>query len=198
MTTHLRLPVVFAFALYVAACGEDSTSPASKPIVDQEFAPGNPNAFFGVGVVGAWAQTFTVGVTGMLHSIDLILVGGVGDDVIRIDIRGTTSGNPNLDDGTVLGSVLVAAPTLPMGPSIPPFVPIDFTSQQIPVIAGQTLAIVLIRVVGSGTSDVFWVGENGAEEYPGGTALQRNGGSGAGWTALPGNDLYFRTKVLAP
>ncbi len=196
--THLRLPKLWALAFSFAACGEDDTSsPAPTPTVDQEFAPGAANALVGIGTVGAWAQTFTVGTGGTLHSVDLILAAQGADDVVRIDIRGTTGGSPNLDDGAVLGSVLVTAPSLPTVPSTA-FVTIDFSDREIPLIAGQVLSIVLIRVVGTGNADVLWIYENqAAEEYAGGTALQRNGGSGTGWTAFA-SDFYFRTNVLAP
>jgi hypothetical protein len=138
-----------------------------------------------------------VGKTGTLTSVDLILAEQGLDDLIRVDIRGTTGGNPNLDDGAVVASRVVAASSLP-GFSSKSFVTIDLSNQAIPCVAGQVMAIVLIRLVGSGSSDVLWITENTAgEDYAGGTALQRNGGSGTAWTSLP-NDFYFRTRVLSP
>lgn len=75
------------------------------------------------------------------------------------------------------------------------FVAIDFRSDDIAVTVGQTLAIVLRRVAGSGGNDVLMLAEQGtAEDYPGGTGCQRIGGSGTGWTAHTG-DFYFRTRV---
>ena len=52
----------------------------------------------------------------------------------------------------------------------------------------------LMRVVGTGGSDVLWVTENQTEDHLPGNGVQRNGGSGATWTPLV-SDFYFRTHV---
>lgn len=190
-----RLALVLILALSVACGSDEPTAPAVRtPTLDQVFEPGAADAVAGFATVGAWAQTFTVGLTGTLASVDLILSSGpTADDVIRVDIRGTTAGNPNLDDGAVLGSRLVSGLGLPVNNSSA-FVSIDFSAQNIPVIAGQKLAIVLMRVVGTGGSDVLWITENQPEDYPGGNGAQRNGGSGVAWAPLA-SDYYFRTHV---
>jgi hypothetical protein len=189
------LALVLILALSVACGSDETTAPAVRtPTLDQVFEPGAANAIVGFATVGAWAQTFTVGLTGTLSSVDLILSSGpTADDVIRVDIRGTTAGNPNLDDGAVLGSRLVSGLGLPENNSSA-FVRVDFSAQNIPVIAGQRLAIVLMRVVGTGGSDVLWITENQPEDYLGGNGVQRNGGTGAAWTPLV-SDFYFRTHV---
>ena len=192
---HTRLAMVLMLALSVSCGSVDSTAPAlPTPTLDQRFEPGAANTAGGFENMGARAQTFTVGLTGTLTSVDLILSSGpTADDVLRVDIRGTTGGNPNLDDGAVLGSRLVSGLGLPVN-NTSEFVSIDFSSLNIQVIAGQQLAIVIMRVVGSGGSDVLWVGENQLEDYPAGHDVQRNGGSGTTWTSLT-NDFYFRTYV---
>jgi hypothetical protein len=194
--TLLRFLPACALALAFSGCGDDTpTGPLVAPVVDQAFEPGAATALVGIGNVGAYTQTFTAAQTGTLTSIDLILSAQGTDDTIRVDIRGTTAGFPNLDDGVVLGSRLVAAADLPSVPERK-FVTIDFIHQGIPCSAGQRLAIVVIRVAGSGPADVLWITENQAgEEYAAGTAMQRNGGNGTGWTPFA-SDFYFRTHVL--
>src|SRR5262245_22506753 len=190
-----RLLLACALSLAVCGCGDSPTGPTTGAVVDQAFEPGAANALVGVGNVGAYAQTFAVGRTGTLTSIDLILMAQGADDTIRVDIRGTSATFPSLDDSVVLGSRLVAAADLP--PVNQGFVTINFV-QGIPCTPGQRLAIVLIRVAGSGNADVLWITENQTvEEYAGGTALQRNGGNGTGWTNI-GSDFYFRTRVVVP
>jgi hypothetical protein len=195
----LRLVFAGAVLLGLSGCEDEPTAvtPGLTTTVDQAFEPGAANALVGIGQVGAYAQTFTVGKTGTLEAVDLLLVSQGGNDLIRVDIRGAANGNPHLDDGVVLGSRLVTAASLPMIPS-QTFVTIDFAGQDIPCVAGQTLAIVLIRAVGSGGSSVLWITENEpVEDYAAGTSLQRNGGSGTAWMPFA-SDFYFRTRVFAP
>jgi len=195
-----KLPRVAAVAVALAltACGDDNpTSQGPAPVIDQAFEPGTPTSVVTVGSVGAYAQTFTAGITGTLTSVDLLLSTQGGDDTIRVDVRGTSGGNPNLDDAVVLGSRLIAATSLPAYPSTA-FVAVNLASQAILVDSGQVLAIVLIRVAGTGPPDVVMRSESSlAEEYPNGTAMQRNGGSGTAWMSLT-YDNFFRTRVLVP
>jgi hypothetical protein len=191
----LRPLLLLVLPLALSACESDKSTGPTPPVpaVDQAFEPGTPNAIVGVGNTGAWGQTFTVGATGTLSSIDLILASQGPEDVIRVDVRGA-NGTPHADDGVLLGSRLIAASSLPAVPS-QAFVTIDFASQSIPCVAGQTLAVVLIRVSGSGNADVLWITENqSGEDYAGGSGMQRVGGSGTSWAAITG-DFYFRTRV---
>lgn len=168
---------------------------APQPIVDQSFEPGSSNALSGFSNSDSWAQTFTVGVTGTLDSVDLFLESQGALDVVRFDVRGTVGGNPDLDDGLVLGSVLVAATDIPLAPGAG-FVTLDFSDQAIPVVAGQVLAIVGIKASGGAPTDVLIIAENNGG-YADGAAFQRHGGSGVPWSALI-SDFYIRTRVLPP
>jgi len=199
--TNRQLVLASVLALGLSACGggNDSSTPPPGPTVDQVHEPGTVG--FNVFVNSALAQTFTVGMTGTLDSVDLLLQtqSSASDHMIRIDIRGTTGGSPNLDDGAVLGSRLVTATSLPVSPS-QAFVTIDFRGEGIPVIAGQTLAIVLMYVSGNSVAGVVWLGEPASvEEYVGGAPFFRLGGSGTAWNVSnPDSDQYFRTRVLTP
>ena len=78
------------------------------------------------------------------------------------------------------------------------FTTLDFRAQGIPVVAGQVLAVVAVKVSGTGGAgaDVLFVAEN-AGGYAGGSAFQRNGLSGTPFFDF-GSDFYLRTRVVPP
>lgn len=175
--------------------GGGGGDPAPQPVLDQSFTPGDFSTSAGVSYATAWAQTVVPAVSGTLDSVDLLLVAQGPDDVIRVDVRGV-SGSPLSDDGSVLGSVIVAAADLPFVDNLV-LSTFDFRSQGIPVVAGQTLAIVVTKLSGTpnpGDADVLLVGELANGYVPGG-AFQRNGGSGVPFAGIVG-DFYFAFRVV--
>ena len=96
----------------------------------------------GPAVSSPTAQTFTVGVDGILSRIDLQLVNSPGtDEFIQFDLRSTTSGIPSLS----LFSTTINPTTIPQvnfGDPIP-VTTIDVSSLNLSVTSGDVLAISL-------------------------------------------------------
>jgi len=171
-----------------------SFSAHSAPLVlDQSVTPPNPPCCaFGVNASFPLdsAQTFTVGVGGLLSRVD-VFVQGVG---FNWDVRPVTATQePLADNSAALAHGSFIAPSI--GFDQYSFVMLDFSSTPIPVVAGEKLAIVLSASAqggGWGASDAGYVG---------GDAWQRSGSfnNGFAWTLQqPGNDLGFRTFVAVP
>lgn len=117
------------------------------------------------------AQTFTVGVTGTLSRtrLDMMQNDLQPGSELTLDVRPTDAetGAPLADGGSGLGSIVVDATLLPGEPGGWDF---DFSSQAIPVVAGQRLAIVARSNVphGEGGIRTVWVGVEAT--YAGGEA----------------------------
>ena len=121
-----------ALCVLVICCG--AMVPArAMPILDQEFAPDDFNLSSGIGGSTDKAQTFTVGVEGILASFEFY-VKGSGD--LTYEIRATTGGVPTPVTTSPLTSGTVAMP------STWSFASVDVSSAGIPVSPGDVLAIV--------------------------------------------------------
>jgi MYXO-CTERM domain-containing protein len=147
-------------------------------VLDQEnVVPGVPPAPSVISVqLGSgpeFAQTFTVGVGGVLAQIDLQLA-RFGSIPLVLDIRGTSAaGVPN---GTVLTSVSIdpntVVPWLPTPDWTLPFTSIVLGAAEISVLAGEVLAISLSQQV---TLDDFYLWHVTGDLYSGGSTYGRNG-----------------------
>jgi hypothetical protein len=148
--------------LFVALSG---TVARSEPILDQSFVPvpANPTPFLGIDLDTSGAQTFTVGITGILTEVDVFIQrnGPILSD-LHLDVRPTINGVPTGNDLAALGSV-----TLPMAAlgTTAAFVDFDFSSLGIHISQGDVLAIVL-------SGDAQWFGNFG-DLYPGGASFFR-------------------------
>lgn len=132
------------------------------------------------------AQTFTVGLSGLLAQVDVPIAGaGPGDVTIRI--LGTNSlGEPN--DADVLGSATILSSVL--NPSEHEWVSVDLRPAGIRVEEGKVLAIEL-----SSPDTVFWRVGSG---YADGIFFLNNGESWRSGATFPGSgdlDMAFRTYV---
>jgi hypothetical protein len=175
-------------------------------ILDQSFDPGTPSAFAAVfgptsgfgAIFQDVAQTFTVGVSGQLTQIDILMTtrGTPPGDLI-LDVRSTTAGVPNEDDGSVLGSIVVPAATLPPAS----FVSFDLSGAGIQLAAGDVVAFVL-RSRDSTLGDDYWIGGGDPGGYAAGDAFLRQNGSPGTWQPWDGStnviDLGFKTYMLVP
>jgi hypothetical protein len=88
-------------------------SPRAYAIVDQEYVPAFANgvAVVGHGNISDWAQTFTVGISGILTGVDLwVDRQGTVVEPLFIDIRITQNGVPTDADA---GANILASATLP-------------------------------------------------------------------------------------
>jgi hypothetical protein len=182
-------------------------SSQADPILDQEYDPGAISAAAGIfgptppnfsGIYQDVAQTFTVGLTGQLTSVEFLLssIGTPPGDLI-LDIRGTTGGVPNENDASVLGSSVLTATVLG---SPAAFVSFDLTASNIQVTTGQVLAIVL-RSRDSTLGDDYRANGDEGGTYAGGAGYLRSQGTGVwdAWeTGVGPIDFGFKTYTLIP
>src|SRR5262249_2992028 len=180
-----------AVAMLVAALYPASLQGASA-VLDQSVVPTNPPCCaFGVNSSFPLdsAQTFTVGVTGLLSRVDVFTNLESGPGPFHWDVRPVSASGAPLDSN----ALALASGSFNMPSNGSSFVALDLSANPVAVSAGQKLAIVLSTPNGSfgwGLSDAG---------YAGGDAWQRSGtfNNGFAWITnlQPGNDLGFRTFV---
>jgi hypothetical protein len=173
------------------------------PVLDQSFEPQNPLLLLGTASEGNSAQTFTVGITGVLSQVDVLIEQNGPFPELRLDVRPTVDGLPIEDDNAALASVTVPLAAIPFPRA---FLSFDVSSFGIHVSQGELLAIVLTGnarwygvAPGIGTPAVEGLAPVADDPYPGGAAYFR-GPPGAPTFSLPGGgrlvaDLGFRTFV---
>jgi hypothetical protein len=174
------------------------------PVLDQSFQPQNPLLLLGTASEGNSAQTFTVGITGILSQVDVLVEQNGPFPELRLDVRPTVQGLPMEDDNAALASVTVPLAAIPFPRA---FLSFDVSSFGIHVSEGELLAIVLTGnarwygvAPGIGTPIVVEALAPLADDpYPRGAAYFR-GPPGAPTFGLPGGgslvaDLGFRTFV---
>ncbi|WP_435021877.1 PEP-CTERM sorting domain-containing protein [Tundrisphaera sp. TA3] len=191
MNSRRILPAALFLALAASAPGKaDFVLDQSNVITSRTFD---------IAVVSTQsvAQTFTVGVQGILARVDLQIAqsqGTTGD--LLFSIRTTAGGAPNPDEVQSLFQVTIPLSSVPFDNSgIDPFTSIDISSAGIAVTPGQVLALSLSRT-GPGTPPwVLW--QTSAGSYSGGNIYTRSGTAGA-WGIPPELatlDTGFRTYV---
>lgn len=211
-----RLPHVLASLFLVPcliACGGSSSSepaevpmdqtppPAPQPVVmlDQEFDPGGTTSLSS-GVSGSInkAQTFTVGLTGTLTRVE-VLINNDGVDLAQqpdllFDIRPAPGGVPSDDDGSALFQVSIPRDELE-SMATPAFYAVELGALGFAVTAGDSLALVFRGADGNNIAVLF--GEN-TNPYPDGEHFFRNPGAGiTSWRATDvRHDIGFRTFVI--
>lgn len=179
----------------------DRTHPTA--VLDQSFIPSPAAAYQGNIVYRPLdpdyvdqAQTFTVGMTGQLTSVEVLIEGFNQTADLLVDIRPTINGIPVSDDSAILGEVAIPGSDIPGFPHT--FNSADFSSQNIQVTVGSELAIVLKIDRSSPGGDYGWRGETG-DLYPSGVAYTRT--STVDWFAPLSDDLTvdygFKTFVRA-
>ena len=159
-------------------------SALAVPIIDQSNIAAAGNPFAAVFAGQQVGQTFTVGITGQLTSVD-----------VYIDLRGTPAANLTLDilassGGLPTGSALTSTSLAPG--SISGLTSFNFPD--ISVSSGTVLAIVLSTT--STLANDYLARTTTGNVYANGQA-STNGGGGFSTTTVEGADLIFRTWVDA-
>jgi hypothetical protein len=146
------------------------------------------------------AQTFTVGLSGVLSSIHVKVQRNYGYDLV-VDVRNTIGGVPTEANGDVLAATTISASSLPLG--TPTWVEFDTASARINVAVGDVVAIVLRVPDCAQPASYFWLC-GGSDPYPGGQRWGRSptwagGVLGETWNgtyaAFATTDMDFRTFV---
>jgi hypothetical protein len=184
------------------ACAQNVQAP-SPPVVDQSFNAleasrgtlwENTGAGIGLGIHSAAAQTFTVGRTGILTSVEVQIFRGTNSSQnITFEIRRTVNLFPSEK-----GSDLLAKKTIPLQNvpyARPAFVPVDLKDLCLNVHQGEVLAIVLKNKDVQGGCG--WQTAPG-DHYSGGKRFAKSR-QAKDWisqeTGLTGQDLGFITYV---
>ena len=181
--------VLLVFSMHYA------TTASAAPILDQSFAASDPN--FGAAAIQTQylAQTFTVGVDGLLSSVEVAAYATPGEtDPVTLSIFATSGGLPT---GAALYSTVFSPTILPSAALVfdaaTVFTAFDVASAGISVNVGDVLALSLSSS-GGGIPWTLWRMQNeSATTYAGGAA-SRSTDQGATW-AFSGHDAAFRTFV---
>ena len=184
-------------ALACAAFLASGSSALAAPVLDQEYNPFlNINANIGQHSNGFFqdrAQTFTVGITGILSRIEMRVFRNnpASTGPLLIDVRTVSGGVPfEPDTGAgILESHIVAGPSVSSDPT--GFVGIDLSG--IAVAAGDVLAIA-VRTSDPLDFSFIWGGTN-VDLYAGGAQYNRAVGAATWGQNDAIKDLNFRTFV---
>jgi len=190
-----RMIICLSLVVSLVSCGGSSSTPASTPVevLDQDsgvtaggISPVFDNA--------DRAQTFTVGESGLLSKIDLMVWEPLpaGADLI-IDVRQTTGGVPNESDAindVLLTFSVSAGVLLTMKGEHMTF---EVSQHGVQVTAGQVLAIVL-RSPGGASTGYSWGTDTQDPYLPGARHSRLHNGANV-WVDSGGHDSGFRTYV---
>jgi len=169
----------------------------AAPTIDQAFETGTT---FGTLGEPDNAQTFTVGMGGILSAIHVKVQRNYGNDLV-VDVRNTVGGTPTEADGGALAVATVAASSLSL--RTPTWVEVDVASAGIAVSPGDILAIVLRVPDSASPASYYWLC-GGSDPYPGGHRWGRSttwfgGVLGGTWNGsyaqFATTDMDFRTFV---
>jgi hypothetical protein len=176
---------LIALAFVFASAG----NAVSQVILDQHLEPAAGNLSSGIDSGFSKAQTFTVGVTGVLARIEVLLALGNGPGDLLVDVRPTSGAVPVESAALALASARLPFSTVP--PAFG-FVSVDLSSFAAPVTTGEVLAIVL-RAENASFS---WLGDAGSNSYPAGAHyFEVPGFSSWAPTVIGNDDMGFRTFV---
>jgi hypothetical protein len=169
-------------ALALLVCGVNHAG--AVPVLDQSFEPPILDLILGIAEDDTGAQTFTVGIAGVLTQVD-VLVERNGFADVHFDLRPTIGGVPIEDGAMALASVTLPASAVPFPAA---FLSFDVSSFGISVVQGDVLAIAL-----GGNSR--WSATRD-DLYPGGAAFFRSSPDLPTFGSPSGiRDLGFRTFV---
>jgi len=211
LNSRVAVWLVLSASLSVA-CGSASSTvaptPPAVPIIDQTYEPRSVSDIGFTSTGGSAVQTFTVGVTGKLAAVDLVVNGGVGGVIapdpcaqgVTLDVQIVSTAVDGSPSSQVLATGRLPSNMLPPR-SVSAQRPINFMrvdlSPLLDVAAGNVLAF-------TATFSGFRCGEilgggNGAtpSTYAGGALFYQFDQNGrSSWFAVPYLDYYFRTYVL--
>jgi len=185
MTLRRRLACVLTlmFALLAAASGDAASNK------DQAFEPATPDTIPTIFREYRWAQTFTVGVTGTLTRVDVLVAQmfRVQPQDLDIAIFDTVAGAPNLPLTAPFHVPAASVPIVAHPSSFDAYAYLSATFA-LPVTNGDVLAIVVST---GSSSEYYWAGVYGGG-YPRGRLYQTTTTT---WSQSGTEDQAFRTFV---
>ena len=165
--------------------------PSGSAVLDQTFSF-VPNLYSGLAFPNELAQTLTVGLDGLLSSVE-VLVGNHSATTANlvVDIVATVGGLPSDNAADVLASVVIPNSALPAIGAPAQYVPVDLSSFAIPAVSGSVLAISL--TLDEPNQFAQWGGRS-SDIYAGGEVAYRADGNDA-WSTQSDWDLGFKSYV---
>jgi hypothetical protein len=176
--------------------------------VDQQLIQQGAASLAGVSNGIDYAQTFTVGTSGLLDRIEAQVEKGSGARAptapLIVEIRRTLAGVPDPSAGGVLASFTVPAAQVPGSAFQPPYLGVDLGAAAVPVASGDVLAVSLRSPSAEGRS-YGWIMDE-SNRYKRGDLYIRSPDTAGQFIRLsdanPGNppflDAGFRTFVTVP
>ncbi|OPY16741.1 MAG: PEP-CTERM motif protein [Syntrophus sp. PtaB.Bin138] len=189
-----RLMVFMLYLLSLSMCLGVPQIVQSAPILDQEYQPESGYAFMYAELVEDMvrAQTFTVGLKGLLSGFEVYLSAPDSGGALTFKVYPTIAGVPDLGSAS-LAEATINISDLPDYPNDPIFYSGDLSGSGLMVSPGDVYALVV-----RGSGQATWRGES---DDGGGFVLPHYAGGaayGPTWTepfGLLGGDLGFRTYV---
>jgi hypothetical protein len=185
---------MLSLATAVALAAGTSKSAEAALILDQSHGtlpPPNAGGFINNGGIDI-AQTFTVGITGILGRVEVAVTRlATTTGPLSVEIRPVIGGFPNPLNAPILADGLVFPADVPNGPTFG-FVGVDLLSDNLVVTPGDVLAIVLRSDTAAG--GYAW-GYTAGDPYAGGHAFFRAHNPGTDPFLPGGGDQFFRTFV---
>jgi hypothetical protein len=198
MNRTLVLQSLLRAALVAMIHGASIHSFGRAGTLDQAFFVDPPSAANTVSNTQDLAQTFTVGITGLLDRID-VQVGRDADPTgpLVVQLRKTLpSGFPGDTPADLLAEVTLDESSIPTVTFATTFTQVDLGGQSFPVIAGEVYAIALrSTTTGNSGRRYLWASDS-PDQYAGGRAYVR--GILTGGVYQTGNPVErgFRTYVV--
>jgi hypothetical protein len=196
-------PIVFLLVGSVAYCQTEYVDQihAVQPVNGQA-------AFVSTAADFDLAQTFTVGIAGVLSKVEVgILNYNVFDGTLTLDVSRVVSGQPDFSVGGVLASMTLPFDQIPMFYNVDVYNP-SFTlslstiSSEIHVTPGEQLAIIMRTNHDSSPNfyeSYIWWTNNFDPPYSGGNIFTRRNSDGQiRMFQAPFIDTHFRTFVVVP
>lgn len=163
----------------------------AAPVLDQSFDASGGSFLSGITSSQELAQTFTVGLTGLLTSVDVQIRNFGASLPLLLDIRSTSGGAPVEPNAPVLASASLPPASIP---GTVGFVSFGFTP--FAVTAGDVLAIALRASPGQGGFAYGWQGDAAGGYGPGQRYLRTPGTvTWFGGGSLSDQDFGFKTFV---
>jgi hypothetical protein len=185
-----------AFCLTALFCAAGA---AATDQLDQSVPIPSPSGGSGLNHSFEYAQTFTVGRTGFLTRVVLGVeqFDGVTQNLL-VDVRAVDQlKNPLEANSPVLAFASISPSAVPISGSVSPAVNVDLSAADLPVTAGEVLAIALRSNETNGYYDWFG-GPQGQDIYAGGSGYMRNQYTNGLWSTHIGSaaqDYSFKTYV---
>lgn len=195
----LVLAGLVASSLFLSGCGcggdqglsgsqSSSANALGGPTQDVSVV-GPANGALAASATEEVATVVTLGRTGMLTRVDLLLSQGPTAGPLAVEVRPVAGGLP--DPNVVYGSAVLDGAALPPDPGM---VAVDLAPLQVHVNAGQTVAVVLRSAGGS----AGWWGPSSDWSPSASRARRTRASPGApwdAWQALPSGDFSFQTWI---